>query len=678
MNIPQAFLLPDMRRIIGTLLLALILTTSYGCGASRSKAEEAERQGEYALASGLYAQLYRRTPARASSLRAYYAWHTAENYRLGRIYTRALNFYRTAERYAYPDSALVLRLGQMYQATGDYPKAIEYYERYRMADPDSYLAHIGLIGSRNALNGLPKSPVRYRVQRANEWSSGASDFAPMYSQDGAYLYICSSRGRSTENKSAITGERPHDMWVVHRDQNQLWRRKIDTIPGSLNTAADEGAGSLTSDGNTIYYTYAEQSDLYPRTAQIYRASRSNDKGWSNGSVVDVWRDSVTMAAHPAITPSGTTLYFVSDVLGGAGGKDIYRVSLSGNSIGTPVPIGAPINTSGDELYPYAPTDSLLYFASDGHPGFGGLDLYKARLLPSGIWRVEHLPSPINSSADDFSLCLDPVQNADPENILSERGAFASTRDDARGRPHLYRFELPKITTLIGGYVMDREEYAIPGATIRLVGNKGGGERISHSREDGSYGLSAEGEVSYVMLASAPGYLNQYVTLSTAKADSSEVYQVDFRLASRQATEVLTNVYYGFDSAEIAPHSFEALRELQQILSDNPDITIELSAHADRHGSPTYNEQLSLRRAEAVVDYLIAQGIPRHRLRPTGYGQRKPASVSKRQSEHYPFLTEGQELTPEYILTLTKEEQNICDALCRRTEFTVLPTTIQEP
>lgn len=662
---------------VGRLMLLITLVLLTGCGATRRKADQAERQGEYALASSLYGQLYRRTPSRSKELRAYYAWHAAENYRKGRMYQRALSMYRSAERYHYPDSALLLRLGQMLHYTGNHASARTYYERYQVVDPDSYLARTGISGVRRALEQKPTTRS-YRIRRASEWNSASSDFAPLYNPSGGELYFTSTRGKLVPTKSDITGDRLADLWHIRRDQNGQWIRRIDTLSGGVNTPADEGVATLSADGNTMYYTYAEQSEQYSRTAQIYQTSKVRERGWQEGKLFDIWRDSVTMAAHPSLTPSGRTLYFVSDIAGGMGGKDIYRVSLEAGSIGTPTPLGQPINTIGDELYPYAASDSLLYFASDGHPGLGGLDLYKARLLPSGAWQVESLPAPINSPHDDFSIAFDPILTTEPgQDELAERGIFATTRDDGRGRPHLYHFELPKKTTLIGGYVMDREGYAIPGAMVRLVGNKGGGEQIVHSREDGSYSLSAQGEVAYVMLASAKGFLNQYASLRTGQADSSEVYQVDFHLASKAGVEVLPNVYYAFDSAEVLPESREALSELLQILRDNPEVKIELSAHADRHGGEEYNDRLSEARARSVVRFLISEGVASDRLRPVGYGWRKPTAVSERQAELYPFLNQGQELTPEYISGLTTQEQAVCDALNRRTEFVVLPPDRQE-
>lgn len=659
------------KHLVGVLMLSgVLLHTS--CGTSRKEAAEAEARGEYLRAATLYGQLYRRTPPRALELRAYYAWHTAEAYRTLRQSQRALNYYRSAERYGYPDSLLLLRLGQATQMAQAYPKALEYYQRYLAVDSLSHLARVGIEGCRLALADTA-DVQRYRLQRADSWSSGASDYAPAFAPDGSELYFGSNRGREGD-KNDITGELDGNLYRLSRDQHGQWSSKPDTLVGALNTLADEGTPSLTADGATMYYTLAERSDQYMRTAQIWRASKSGEQGWSKGNLVDIWRDSTIMAAHPSISPSGKTLFFVSDISGGYGGKDIYRVSIDNNSYGAVENLGLPINTPADELFPYCQSDSLLYFSSDGHPSYGGLDVYKAILLPSGQWHVQQLPKPLNSHADDFGIAFDPRLNQRPdEESLAVRGIISSSRDDGRGRPHLYHFSLPQIVTIIEGYVMDRDDYAIAGATVRLVGNsKDASEVVATTKQDGSYRIKARGDVSYVMLASAPGYLNQYARFRTEVAQRSEQYVVDFRLASREEHEALRHVYYAFDSAELLPESAEPLGELIRIMQENPEIRIELSAHADRHGAQEYNLRLSERRAQSVVTYLIEQGIASERLLSCGYGQQKPVTVSQRQAEQYPFLKEGDQLTPEFVAALSEEQQAVCDALNRRTEFVVVP------
>lgn len=659
-----------MRQILLLLALVALLT---GCSSARKRAEEAVERCEYHRAASLYADLYRRTPSKRIELRGYYAWHTAEQYLRLRAYTRALMHYQQAERYGYPDSVLWLRLGMMHHASGQWAKAMNYYQRYQQTDPKSHLAKVGIEGCQQALTDT-LTERRYEVRRS-ALGSASSDYAPAYSRDGRTLYVSSHRSRGGAERSEITGEAEGNIFTAQRSSLGVWAQRLDSLKGAVNTEHDEGTPALSGDGATLYYSYAEQSPKANRTAQIYRATKAGEAGWSKGQLLDVWRDSLTMAAHPSLSSSGRTLYFVSDAIGGYGGKDIYAVELEGNQMGVPRLLEMPINTPGHELYPHAVGDSTLYFASDGHPSYGGLDIYKATLLPSGLWSVAHLPQPINSFADDYGIAFDPTPMAGyMGGRLIERGMLSSTRDDGRGRPHLYDFALPAITTTIEGYVMDRSERTIAGATVRLVGNRAqqgrGHEQIATTRDDGSYRLEAEGDVEYIMLASAKGYLNQYARLRTDSLGHDEVYGVDFFLASRNEPEVLRQIYYAFDSSDLSPESESALGELVRILNDNPDIRITLSAHADRHGASDYNQHLSERRAESVVRYLVAQGIAPERLIATGYSWERPHTVRADEAERYPFVKAGDVLTPEFVEGLSPEEAAICDALNRRTEFAV--------
>lgn len=658
-------------RVLRFILLVTLGLMLSGCSSARKKAEEAVSRGEYFRAAELYRELYRTTSSRRPELRAYYAWHAGEQYtRLG-MTSRALSHYQQAERLSYPDSLLLLRLAQSLHQSGQWQRGAEYYRRYLAIDPESHLAQTGLSGCEMALMDTLRQS-RYEVMRADRFGSSASDYSPSFSSDGNTLFFGSSRG--TIDKSDITGEADGNIYVTSRSSAGQWDSRPDTIRGLLNTDADEGTPAITADGGKIYYTYSESNDLYDRTAHIYTSSTSGEAGWGKGQWLDIWRDSLTMAAHPALSANGRTLYFVSDAVGGYGGKDIYSVELDASQLGTPRNLGLSINTPGNEMYPHAVGDSLLYFASDGHPGYGGLDLYRAILLPSGAWDVSHLPQPLNSPADDYGIALDP-KPSDPASgrKLLLGGLISSTRDDGRGRPHLYSFVLPAITTVIEGYVMDRDEYAIPGATVRLLGNvPTASEQIATTREDGSFRLEVEGDVDYVMLASARGYLNQYARLRTDSAHRDETYWVDFTLASREAIEHLHNVYYAFDSDVILPESADAINELVRILTDNLDISITLTAHADRHGADEYNLRLSERRARSVVTALTERGIAPERLIATGEGQRRPFVVNEATAGRYAFLTAGTALTAEYVATLSPQEQETCDALNRRTEFAVMP------
>ena len=516
----------------------------------------------------------------------------------------------------------------------------------------------------------------YKVERADHLSSTRSDYGIAYSPEGKTVYLTSTRplGGSPKSSSPVTGEGLGRIYILRQGANGIWERRLDTLAGLGHPQADLGTPTLSPDGRTMYLTLAEQGGEGVHTARIYRSTLGMEGRWSEAEPVELLSDSTVLVAHPSLSPSGRVLFFVSDLASGKGGKDLYRVELVDGIPGALYNLGAEVNTPSDELYPYAVSDSLLYFASDGHVGLGGLDIYRAQLLPSGRYEVTHLPAPINSPADDYGLAPTPrVSELDPTGRLLEAGFLASSRDDQRGRPHLYRFERARIETLIEGLVLDREGYPIPGATLRLVGNTAEDQiRAITTDTEGSYRLSASADIDYVMLASAPGYLNQYVRLHTDPSDSSEVYTVDFYLTSRETTEQLRELYYAFDSAEILPESTPALEALLRLLEDNPEVVIELTAHADRIGSDSYNTTLSERRARAVLSYLTARGVAERRLRSRGYGKSHPFVVTRRVAEEYPFLEIGQVLDEAFIATLPEEQQAVCDALNRRTELRVLP------
>ena len=572
-----------------------------------------------------------------------------------------------ALRYDYPDSIVSLRLGQMYQKSGKYMDAIRHYNDFLLLNPESQLALNGIKGSELAPQ-WKQNPNRYIVKRMEKFNSRRGEFCPMlYGDKYDQLYFTSSRTPKGANKdkdetiSAITGQRNNDFFLVKQDEQGNWLAPVE-LEDEVNTEFDEGTPSFSKDGNTMYYTYCAQDPEGPRTSEIYVSTRSSAK-WGKGTRASIVKDSVTALGHPAVSPDGKYLYYVSDAVGGFGGKDIFRSRLVGNDFGPMENLGPDINTPGDEMFPYVRDSVTLYFASNGHPGMGGLDLFKATQDSTGKWHVENLKAPINSMGDDFGITFEGDK---------EKGFFSSNRNDARGYDHLYSFELPVITIFIEGIVSDVDENPIEDATVRIVGKDGLNEKVL-AKKDGTYRVELERDIRYVMMASARGYLNQNFELKTGPEEKNETYIVDFYLSPISKPVVIENIFYDFDKATLRPESQKALDEMIKMLNDNPNVTIELGAHTDRKGSDQYNERLAQRRAQSVVDYLIAGGIEKERLEAKGYGESVPKVINKKMAKNYDFLNEGDVLTEEFILTLTPEQQEIADQINRRTEFKVLRT-----
>lgn len=646
--------------IAATCMAALLFLP--GCKSAKlSDANEAFDRGEYFDAQKIYRKVYNRLTKREDRpLRGEVA------FKLGQCYTKlnrapqAAAAYQNALRYEYPDSSAYLYLGKALQADGKYGPAIDAYTNYLEYQPDDLLTKEALKGCRMAIAAKQKPKTRYVVKNAKIFNSRRADFAPMY-LDKSYdqIFFTSTNEKVTgDKKSEITGMKKGDIYFSKKNERGQWQQP-EPVEGELNSDADEGIVSFTPDGQTMYLTKARRSETSSTSVEIY-TSRRSDATWSAPQKYEITADTLSAVGHPAVSADGRYLYFCSDMPGGYGGLDIWRVNLN-DRVGSLENMGPQINTPGNESFPYSRTDSLLYFASDGHPGFGGLDIFKAKLNTTGeYWSVENMGQPVNSAGDDFGITFGQ----------GETGYFSSNRGDARGYDHIFNFELPDIHITISGWVLDKDEEPVPNAIIRIVGDDGSNQK-EVARDDGSFKFNLDRGVKYVMKAGAPGYLNVKQEFESDSAEEDADYGIDFILAAINKPQVVENIFYDFDKATLRPESKSALDEMVVMLNENPNVTIEMGAHTDRKGSDEYNIRLSDRRAQSVVDYLIGAGIDAGRLSPKGYGESMPKTVTKRIAREYPQFPEGTVLTEEFIETLSPEDQEAADQINRRTEFQVL-------
>lgn len=651
-----------MKRSYSIYLLGCIVACLFfSCKTPKLKDAVAKQElGEYYDAAAIYRKLYTKSKPDQKELRSYIAYRMGDCNRLINNIPRATSAYMNALRYDYPDSTLYLRLGQMHQRNGNYTEAIKHYEQYLELDAANLLAANGIRGCEMAPEWR-NNPTLYKVTKMELFNSRRSEFCPMlYGEKYDQLYFNSTRGIvNKDSVSGITGMKNNAFFLAQKNEHGVWQ-KPEEVDNPVTTDFDHGTPSFSKDGKTMYYTYCSYDAVDPRTAEIYISSRSGAT-WGKGQRANIVKDSVTLLAHPAVSPDGKYLYFVADAVGGYGGKDLFRARLVGaTDFGAMENLGPEINTAGDEVFPYVRDSATIYFASNGHPGMGGLDLFKATLDSTGKWQVENMGVPINSSADDFGITFEGT---------NECGFFSSNRNDGRGWDHIYSFEYPTITIFIEGYVSDMEEYVVDGAVVHIVGKDGMNVKVP-VKPDGSYRVELERDISYVMMASAPNYLNQHFELKTDAEEKNETYYVDFFLSPIDKPVVVENIFYDFDKATLRPESKEALDQLIKILNENPNVTIELGAHTDRKGTAQYNEGLAQRRAQSVVDYLIEAGIDSERLTAKGYGKTVPKTMHEKLAEKYPFLPAGTVLTEDFVKTLTPEQQETADQLNRRTEFQV--------
>lgn len=650
-------------KVLALLVLSLLLLA--GCGAEKNmkKAEKFMAIGEYYDAASQYKQAYSKTPPKERDRRGLIAGKMAVCYRKINSTPKAVAAYRNMVRYNKATVDDRLELGRQLLKNGDYKQAAEQFRVVLDSMPDNVLARNGLLSAQQA-PAWKKQGSRYTVKRMDVFNSRRAEYSPMLSGDQFdQLYFTSTRNDATGDElSGITGTKNGDIFVSQKDDKGKWS-KPEVVNGGLNTEADEGASCLSPDQREMYLTQCVTDPSYPRYAQIVKSNRS-DAAWGKASSVELTKDTLSCFAHPAVSPDGQWLYFVSDMPGGKGGLDIWRVRITSAGYGGVENLGEPINTPGNEMFPTFRPNGDLYFSSDGHPGMGGLDIFIAHPGKTGRYVLEHPGYPLNSQGDDFGMTFEGVKN---------RGFFSSNRNDGRGWDHIYSFVNPEIVQSVKGWVYEQEGYELPAAQVYMIGSDGTNLKLG-VKSDGSFEKELTPGVEYMFLATCKGFLNHKEELKVVPMNDSHEYVLQFPLASITAPVLIDNIFYDFNKATLRPESQTALDELVKLLNENPNVTIELSSHCDYKGSSAYNKLLAQRRAESVVNYLVDKGIVRDRLSPVGYGKEKPKTIRKKLTEKLTWLKEGDVLTEEFIKNLAPEKQEICNQLNRRTEFIVLRTT----
>ena len=639
-----------------------ILATSCGINARIKKADKKYNIGEYYTAGEMYKSIYGRISYKDKAKRAEIAYKQADCYkRLN--HRRTAQVYNYAIRNNYPDSIVYLRYAQVLQQNGKYADAAKQYKIYLESNPDDPVALDGLEACEQ-VSVWRTVPSRYKVRLATDFNAKrSSTFAPAFIGESADALIFTSNRNLTRaigKNSAITGVPENHMYSVRKNVTGKWE-EVEKVEG-LTSENDEGVCSFTADGKTMYFTRSISVSGSDCGARIYMSSRAGGE-WSEPQSLTLFQDSTITTAHPSISPDGLTLYFVSDAPGGFGGNDIWRATYEEGEWKAVENLGPEINTSEDEMFPTLRNDTTLYFSSRGHAGYGGLDLFKA-VYTNEHWQVENMGQPFNTNGDDFGITFAGA---------TESGFFSSNRNDKKGYDAIYAFELPELVYQIEGKVTDYNGEPITDAYVRIVGSNGMNAKIQ-AKKDGSYRFKLAQNTDYVMLASCRGFLNQKQDVSTQGLTDSKSYKQDVLLTPISKPVTMDNIFYEFGKWDITPDSEASLLELVKLLNDNPNITIELSAHTDKVGNAEQNKILSEKRAQSVVNFLISKGIEKERLTPIGYGKEKPVVADKALHDKYPFIPIDTELNEAFIDSLTPEQQEIANQINRRTEFKVLKTT----
>lgn len=658
----------NITRHILSFAIAFLLLFTVSCGSEKAikKGDRYAAIMEYHEAAKEYKKAYRKIPPKERKKRAEVAWKLGECYRKSNNPARAAGAYQNAVRYGYPDSTALMHLGEAQLENGEYKAAQKSYQAFLEKAPDNRMAQIGLQSAMQSAD-WKKNPNRYIVKKSKELNGQRSDYCPAFvGEDTTMVITTSTRKEATgEELSSITGQKHADIFITKLDEKGKWQ-KTEKIESDVNSEFEDGACAFTPDGKTMYFTRCVTDAHYPRFAGIYKSNRS-DASWGKPEQVVISRDTLSLYAHPAVSPDGNWLYFTSDMAGGEGGLDLWRyyIGTSRAMEGILENLGPMINSEGDEQFPAFGPKGELFFSSDGYPGMGGLDIFCATQVNDTTWNISNMGAPVNSNGDDFGMTFAPGLY---------RGFFSSNRGDARGWDHIYSFYLPETVHMLRGWIYEKDGYELPEGVIHMIGDDGTNTNFGVMK-DGSYSVRVTPGVKYVLLGTCKGYLNAMQELETDSIEGNMEYQRDFALPSITLPVLVDNIFYEYDKATLTAESTASLDELVELLELNPNVTIELSSHCDYRGSDIYNLKLSQARAESVVEYLINKGIEEERLTAVGYGENKPKEVTKKMTEKYTFLKEGDVLTEEFINALEDEDQKeTCHQLNRRTEFQVLRTT----
>lgn len=631
------------------------------------RAYETYEAGEYFDAIDIFKDAYQKITDKKEKVRI--TFYIGECYRKTNNARQAVMWYKKVISRNYEDPIAVLYLADMLKKEGEYEEAKLQYNNYKELVPGDSRATDGILSCDLALEWM-QFPSGYQVEEMRYFNSRSNDYSPTFAkEDYRVVYFTSSREDTYGKKEhGATGENFSDIFESSMDRKGKWSTPVP-LGEDINTEDEEGTPYVTSDYSSLYFTRCQSSKNKTMGCQIMVARRSGEQ-WDKPESINLAADSLVVA-HPALSPDELTIYFVSDMEGsikneqGENSKDIWKATRSSASAdwGEPVNLGEPINTPEDEEFPYMHADGTLYFSSNGHVGMGGLDIFKASPGPGGTWEIQNMKYPMNSSADDFGICFEKDREA---------GFFSSTR---KGRSDdIYMFLLPPLKFSITGVVKNEHtDEPIAGANIKSISSDGI-TLENTTNDDGSFKFMLKPGTDYVFLAEKEGFLKGKERETTKGKERSAEFTTTIYLPPIDRVIRIDNIFFDFASADLRPESTVSLDKLVETLNDNPTIVIELGSHTDIRGNDEFNMDLSERRAQSVVDYLISKGIDPRRLISKGYGETVPKTVDRRDHEAYPFLPEGQVLTEQYINSIEDEDlRELAHFLNRRTEFKVLST-----
>ena len=667
----------NLFRIPLAIILIFIGTSLFAQKSVTKEADAMFNSSRYFEAANLYEASYpKERSTEGKKLILYkigYSYYKIEDF------DNAKGWLSKAIKAGYKDSEAQYYYALVLQKTGLYDEAIVEFKKYQELNPSDKRAEQYIEECEEAQE-WKENPTRFIVEKDPVINSKSGDFAPAWAnkKHTSIIFTSTKEGSTGDNVDPITGQNYSSIWTSSQDKkSKKWMvpTMIDQDEAVINDgSANDGSAIFDSKFKTLYYTKCSTKKKSRLGCAIY-TSKKVGNAWSEPTLFPIELSDTSVAGHPSIGLKDNYLFFASDMTGGFGGKDIWYVKYDkkSKSWSKPINAGKDVNTGGDEMYPYIREDGKLFFASNGHPGMGSLDIFSSdRVGVKDQWNnVQNMKSPINSSYNDFGIIFDGLKN---------KGYLSSDRPGGRGADDIWSFRIPPLKFILAGTVSDVDDQTpIADVNIKLIGTDGTtvemkSDELGYYEFDqiaGSTERYIKDETSYTIEFSKKGYLNgsgQETTLG--RMESTKIIH-DLRMQSITTKEIrFPEVRYDLGKWNLQVNenvnSKDSLDFLYNTLIDNPTLVVELMSHTDARGKDKANMNLSQKRAQSCVDYLVSKGIPAERMEAKGYGENQPV------------------ITEKVINSLpTKAEKEAAHQKNRRTTFRVLrddyvPVVTEEP
>lgn len=635
------------------------------------KADAAFEARQYFNAINMYKQAYAGASKDKKPAIMYKSGYAAQEIN---DYKAAETFYQKAIAANYDDPTVYLNLAEVLKSQMKYPEAIVEFNNYKAKGGNAKKADLG-VKSCELAQQWKDAPQRYKLENMSLINSKESDYSPSFS-DKKYqtLVITSRREGSLGAQEVNIGSNHSDLFETKLDKNGKWSTPV-LLPPAISSPVNEGQGWVSKKGDMIFFTRCPEEKGKQVKCGLYMAKKQGST-WGVATRLPFNNDTVQFG-HPTLSADGKFLYFASRMSGGYGGLDIWRCTYDAkaNVWGQPTNAGPAVNTEGNEMYPTISDDGKkLYFSSDYHPGMGGLDIFVAEAGADGKFSkaVENLKYPINSSFDDFGIIYEGKK---------QRGYLTSNREGGKGSDDIWSFNLPALTFNAKGMAMSKGDdrtgagrgEAVELVKVKVIGSDGSINEFTTAK-DGNYTFKLKEKTTYTITTitdkttKSPSFTKGYLAskdqrvISTVGLDKSKDFIADFELSPVVPFIRMPQILYALGSAELLPQSKDSLQFLYQTLADNGSIVVELNSHTDSRGDAAKNQDLSQRRAQSCVDYLVKEkGINAARLQAKGYGKTQLL------------------ITDDVIAKAkTKEEKEALHALNRRTAFRILNWDFVDP